>query len=58
MCWKKILKISMNKFVSREKQLRFKKLKEFTGNLIQKLHILKTFLFQINLLVGKCRKNQ
>ena len=54
MCWKKILKISMNKFVSREKQLRFKKLKEFPRKFTQKLHILKSFLFQINMLVGKC----
>ena len=57
MCWKKILKISMNKFVSREKQLRFKKLKEFLRKFTQKLHILKTFLFQINMLVGKCLEN-
>ena len=57
MCWKKILKISMNKFVSREKQFRFKKLKEFPRKFTQKLHILKTFLLQINMLVGKCLEN-
>ena len=35
MCWKKILKISMNKFVLREKQFRFKKLKEFPRKFTQ-----------------------
>ena len=57
MCWKKILKISMNKFVSRKKQLRFKKLREFPRKFTQKLHILKTFLFQINILVRKFIEN-
>ena len=47
----------MNKFVSREKQLRFKKLKEFPRKFTQKLHIVQTFLFQIIMLVGKYLEN-